>query len=500
MEYRAFGSGTWLDAPGGTSPYTGYLTQNIFRDLTGLAGSTTYEFRFLMTRDTAQTDTLNGPTYTFVTLAAAPETPVTVAASSVSHSSATLNGTIDPNTIVTRVRFGWGTSDAGAGTWANYTAYQAFSGDGSQAFSAGISGLAASTAYFFRALVEYPSPGFGTTLQGDTLSFTTSSNPLAEAAEAEMLPIQDFDRKYGVATTIFFVVPAPAGSSSNLFYTGAPVWAGVGECKISKVTGGDTPVAGAFTDTDSDPAQVGTQLYSLALTAIEMQCDQAFIVLTELGATAARDVLLRVRTHQQLGSVDIDSAAGQKANTSAFKVVGYQAGHGIEAIGGATGRDIDGIMAQHFVRVNTAQTHGVAAEIKLDAGAVATNDFYNSLICDLIAGTGAGQSRVIIDYTSARIATLDSGWSQNPDNTTVFALRGGSRTWELPNVGAELSLVPGALASGGLKLQLLFQRFAFKVTQTAITQTWFQAPPTAVSWASKSVNDDGATQELGALV
>ena len=491
MQYRPFGTTDWLNAPGGNSDVSGYTLANISRNLTGLTGSTIYEFRLQVTRTTANETVLTSSITVFTTLADAPIV-TTVAASSVSHSSATLNGSVDPNGISVRVRFGWGDNDGGStpGSWDNLTAYQSFSGDGDQSFLQGISGLTFSTPYFFRAFVEWSSPGFANGDSSTTLFFSTSGDPLAAAAEAEMLPIQDFDRKYGVATTVYFVVPSPSVTSSNLFYTGAAVWAGAGECKISKD-------GAAFADTTNDPAQVGTQLYSLALTAAEMQCSQAFIILTELGATAARDVLIRVRTEWQLGNVDIDALSGTKTNTSAFKLTGHGSGHGLECIGGATGNDIDGIIAQHFARVSVLPSQAAVAgnAVKLDASASATNDLYNGLAALVVSGTGVGQCSIIIDYDgTTKVATLDSTWVTPPAAGAQVLLAPASRAFALSPL-VELAAIPTATSSYGAMIQLIFQRFAYKITQTATVQTLFKAD-SSTSLGTRSVSDDGTTQTI----
>jgi hypothetical protein len=495
LQYRKFGDVTWIDAGATDVGKQGYSQLAISRGLTGLLGNTTYEFRLSMTRNTSNATTFTSSVSTFTTLPDEPDI-VTTAASSVASTSAQLNGTVDPNGISVRVRFGWGTSDAGSGTWANYTSYQNFSGDGVQAFSAIISGLTASTGYFFRALVEYPSPGYGTLKQGSTLSFSTLSDPLVDSVRSVMPDYQDFDRKYGVATTIYFVVPVPGATSPDLFYTGAAVWAGAAESKISKD-------GGAFADTTNDPVQITGGLYSLALTVAEMQHSQAFIILHDTGG-AVRDVLLRTRTELLLGNVDIDAASGSKSNTSALKLTGFGTGHGLEAIKGATGRDISGVIAQHFVREGLAQAGGGAAEIKLDSGASATDNWYNTLVCDLVSGTGAGQSRVGIAYNgTTKILTVDAAWNQNPDGTTRFCLRGSSRTWEVPNlviagVASELAAVPTAGAPAGQKLQFVFQRFGFKITQTATIQTWFKSD-SSTSLGTRSVSDSGSVQTIAKL-
>lgn len=58
----------------------------------------------------------------------------------------------------------------------------------------------------------------------------------------------------------------------------------------------------------------------------------------------------------------------------------------------------------------------------LDSGAVATADYYIGDRLQLAEGTGAGQSRIIVGYTSGRVATLDSNYTTNPDTSTLYEI------------------------------------------------------------------------------
>jgi hypothetical protein len=66
---------------------------------------------------------------------------------------------------------------------------------------------------------------------------------------------------------------------------------------------------------------------------------------------------------------------------------------------------------------------GTSITIELPSGASSINDFYNERIIKITAGTGTGQTRTITDYVgTTRIATVDSTWGTNPDNTSVFII------------------------------------------------------------------------------
>lgn len=67
---------------------------------------------------------------------------------------------------------------------------------------------------------------------------------------------------------------------------------------------------------------------------------------------------------------------------------------------------------------------GGANTITFYAGASATNDLYKGLIVHVYSGTGAGQSRYVTAYDGAtKVATVDSAWAVNPNNTSLYVLR-----------------------------------------------------------------------------
>ena len=77
-------------------------------------------------------------------------------------------------------------------------------------------------------------------------------------------------------------------------------------------------------------------------------------------------------------------------------------------------------VARVVVATGTAQA-GTATTITLNAGALATNDIFVSNIITITSGTGAGQSRTIVDYVgSTKVATVDKAWVTNPGATSVF--------------------------------------------------------------------------------
>ena len=58
----------------------------------------------------------------------------------------------------------------------------------------------------------------------------------------------------------------------------------------------------------------------------------------------------------------------------------------------------------------------------LDTGAVATADYYPHSRLTITEGTGAGQSRLIINYTVGRVCTLESDFTTNPDTSSLYSI------------------------------------------------------------------------------
>jgi len=78
--------------------------------------------------------------------------------------------------------------------------------------------------------------------------------------------------------------------------------------------------------------------------------------------------------------------------------------------------------SRNIIRSGTAQAGG-ATSITLDASASATDGLYDPAMILIVAGTGAGQNRMILNYVgSTKVATIDRAWRTNPDSTSVFSI------------------------------------------------------------------------------
>lgn len=484
VQYKKTADSTWIDSSIVHSGKSGSGLQTLSGTIGGLASGTSYQFRVYVTRTTVNDTTATSGTASATTNAAAP-TITTDDATGVAYASANLNATIDANSISTDVTFEWDTNSGAP--YANETSPpETVATDGNQSVSKSISGLSASTPYYFRAKAVHA----GGTVYGSEKTFTTPSNPAAEAASEDHMQIFEFnERKYGVQSVINLAVASPAATSSDRFFNSATPFV-AGDVQISKD-------GGAFSNTTNLPARVGTTPnFSLTLTATEMQATTIVVMIVDQNGPAFRDAMLVIRTKVELGQQVID-ATQIGGNTPAEQLIGVGTSPGLLATGGATAAgDITGRLTNHVSRTGTAQSGGASA-ITLDTGANGNDDWYNGMLILIIGGTGAGQARVIIDYTgSSKLCAVDSSWVTNPANDSVFMIFPGDRTWSLYRT--ELTALPADNASFGDKLQLIFQRFAFKITQTATVQTLLKADG-STPLATRSVSDAAGTQTVGKL-
>ncbi len=141
--------------------------------LTGLATGKTFHYRLVASSDAG---TSRGADKTFTTTGA--PAVVTGSVSSITFTSATLKGTVNPNGVATNWYFEYGTS-TGYGT--KTAAKSAGSGTKAVAESASITGLKAGTTYHYRLVASSPS---GTTA-GHDRTFSTAGAPVARTGAAQ---------------------------------------------------------------------------------------------------------------------------------------------------------------------------------------------------------------------------------------------------------------------------------------------------------------------------
>lgn len=297
------------------------------------------------------------------------------------------------------------------------------------------------------------------------------------------------------AQTVYFSVATPAATDSDTLYNGADILLADVSIFVDGV---------ATATTSATVTRVGsTVLWALALTDVQTDGECIFIALHDASGTAWRDAVIILTTTLKLGQATIDPT-NIGGNTVGLTVKGVGTQPAISAAGGATSTcDIDGsiggYITGHVLHAGTVAAAVDSTHIKLAATASSVNDYYNSAIAVLTGGTGAGQARAIVDYvgsTNVAEITTDHPWTTPPSTDTTYILIPGSDVWNMSL--AEVTAPPSATSGAGAKLQLIFQRFAFKIDQTATLQTWYSSADAATM--KKTVDDDGTTQTSSALV
>ena len=176
--------GTRAPASGGTALGAGTAAVAYAQAVTGLNPGTSY---FVCAIAANSVGTGLGTLLSFTT--PLPPTATTVAASSITNTSATLNGAANPNGATTTGWFRYSTTNPGAcndsfGTRAPASGGAALgAGSSVQGYQQSITGLSAGTSYFVCAIA---SNAEGTAF-GAVLSLTTSDAPVASTSAATLL-------------------------------------------------------------------------------------------------------------------------------------------------------------------------------------------------------------------------------------------------------------------------------------------------------------------------
>lgn len=156
---------------------SGTVAVNITSTLADLKAGATYHYRVVATNGAG---TAHGSDAVFTTLV--PPGATTGAATAVGTTSATLNGTVDPNSRDTTFYFEYGTT---TGYGSQSPEASAGSGSGATAVASAISGLQPGTVYHYR-LVAANSQG---TTQGADQTFTTMAPVPVQAAPVATAPV-----------------------------------------------------------------------------------------------------------------------------------------------------------------------------------------------------------------------------------------------------------------------------------------------------------------------
>ena len=221
-------------------------------------------------------------------------------------------------------------------------------------------------------------------------------------------------RKYGAATTILF----PLVDRDAVDFESTPVTFASGDTKISKDEG-------AFANTGSNPAHEGNGIYSLALTATEMQAARIAITIIDQTATKLwEDQAALIATYGHASAqhaFDLDTAE-QDVNlvnwrgTQPSILSSGQVNVDVERWRGSVPLGMDASKIQVSV-----QNIGVG---KIDAGSIATDAITAAKIAPDAIGASelaADAADEIADAVLRRpTSSVESGWTE--DDRTLYGV------------------------------------------------------------------------------
>lgn len=195
------------------------------------------------------------------------------------------------------------------------------------------------------------------------------------------------------------------------------------------------PTTGAAADADSLPtgtlvrngantaeavsvSNITTGVYSAAVTipAGYAAGDEVQIrIAATVGGVTGQGVVWTAQV-DELRLADVVDAVWDEVLTGATHNVSASAGRRLRELGGFS------------IRSGTAQA-GAGNSITLDAGASATDQIYDNNLVVITGGTGAGQTRVIVEYNgTTKVAIVDEAWEINPDATSEFQILAAQQT------------------------------------------------------------------------
>ena len=225
------------------------------------------------------------------------------------------------------------------------------------------------------------------------------------------------------------------------------------------------------------PTQAETNYTSFVLIAKKSACIPANVTVVTSESTVTGRVYVGTNNDKTGYTLTVTPPTADTIADAVWDEVLTGATHNIASSAGRRLRQI----ASSIVYGGTAQGPGTGNnQIQLDTGASATNGAYDPALVAIEAGTGAGQTRLILQYVgSTRTATVDRDWRINPDNTSEFVILGDagreSVNEGLAQGGTATSITLNASASStddAYNGQLVFIRSGTGQDQVALVEDY----------------------------
>lgn len=244
---------------------------------------------------------------------------------------------------------------------------------------------------------------------------------------------------------------ASGGVYLAAYDTGAtPVAGKTGDA--SNITGSWSKDGGAETAgfTTAHPTEIGGGVYWQPVTAAETNGDKLSYRWTSTTSGVVIDPIFIETQAAALTNAGIAAAVWDEVLTGAT--------HNINQSSGKLLRTLNPNPDAIYSGTAPSQAGMTNVQIKLDSGASATDNLYRYDVISITAGTGQGQSRMVMSYAGGtKVATVDSAWSIQPDNTSVFDVTPTARSVAILMDGVAHGGTPGsstatlALAYGWIK-------------------------------------------------
>lgn len=236
-------------------------------------------------------------------------------------------------------------------------------------------------------------------------------------------------------------IPATTSTGSCTASAGTHDCAEIGHGAYQmEIPAADVDILGRFTVTWNETGSVAYSRTFMVIASASWDINVAGSILTAAVVSDAvwdEDIVAAHNTADTAGEIlDGDTTGG--VNVTSGTITTYtgntpQTGDAFARLGAPAGASVSAdiaILRRPIITTGTAQS-GTATTIQLASAESFADDIPNAHIqACIVGGTGAGQCRLVTDYTGATdTATVDQAWTTNPDATSVYVLVPQSRVY-----------------------------------------------------------------------
>ena len=229
--------------------------------------------------------------------------------------------------------------------------------------------------------------------------------------------MQTFLRKYGVQTTIHFVLYEVDGVDLRVDAADAGA-----DCTIMKDEGAETTCANDFADEGTG--------YSLVISATEMEAAEIMLYIVDSATKVWLDEALKIETYgnaSAMHAMDLDTTVPTVAENAD--------GAWDESLTGASHNNANSA-GKRLRQVSAADiiyeggiASATASTVVFDPGPDTNNNFYDHNMIVITEGTGIGQARSIHGWVGGTLtATIHPNWVTNPAADSVAVIYAFSET------------------------------------------------------------------------